>query len=240
MKVKIEEMTPDELQEAMAKRPVVYVPCGLIEWHGKHLPLGLDGLKIYHTILGCAERTGGVVLPVNWIGAPGFGSFCGTLNYPADLVKTLLTHILGESAKIGAKVIAVVTGHYGDRQVDTVKAAAAEFAEEHPEVRVLARAEYEGVDVDGNVPADHAGMWETSMGLALFPHLVQMDQHRPGEELIPHYGDDYSVWPQEQEPWVWRDDLREIADAGMGEKAVAAIRDSVVNAVEELCREAGV
>jgi len=239
-KLRIEMMTPEEFEDRMNARPLIYLPCGLIEWHGRHLPLGLDGLKMYEIVLGCAERTGGVVLPLNWIGAPGFGSFSGTMTYPADFVKDLLKRMLSQCAKLGAKVVALTTGHYGECQVNTVKSAAGEFTAEHPEVLVLARPEYEEVLVDGEAPADHAGKWETSMAMHLFPHLVRLDLHRPGEERISRYGDEYADWPAEKRPWIWRDDLRETASAELGKRAVLAIQDAIVGRVEELCRKAGI
>lgn len=237
---RIELMTPDEFQAMMLARPIIYIPCGLIEWHGRHLPLGLDGLKIYQIILACVERTGGVVLPPNWIGAPGFGAFCGTLTYPSAFVKETLKLMLGQCAKLGARVIALTTGHYGTAQVDTVKAAAAEFMAEHPEVYVLARPEYENVTVDGETPADHAGRWETSMALYLLPHLVRLDRHTPGEEAMTRYGAEHAASPAENRPWVWKDDLRTTASAELGRRAAHAIQDAIVAGVEDLCQKAGI
>ena len=43
--VQMQFMRPGQLEAAARKFPVVYVPFGLIEWHGRHLPLGNDALK---------------------------------------------------------------------------------------------------------------------------------------------------------------------------------------------------
>jgi creatinine amidohydrolase len=239
-KFRIEEMTPQEFHQAMQARPLIYQPCGLLEWHGAHLPLGLDGLKMEGIVAGCVQRTGGVLLPLNWIGAPGFGSYCGTLTYPPEFVKDLLKRLLAQAAKTGARVIALTTGHYGDVQVNTVKSAAREFMAEHPAVQVLARPEYEGVLVDGKAPADHAGKWETSMALHLFPKLVQLDKHRPGVEPIVQYGEEHVCWPGERHPWMWHEDLRHTASAELGRKAVKAIQDVIVADVEKLCAQVGI
>ncbi|MDA0990115.1 MAG: creatininase family protein [Verrucomicrobia bacterium] len=238
-KVKIDEMTPHELQETMAARPIVYIPLGLIEWHGKHLPLGLDGYKIYGTLMGCVERTGGVILPITWIGAPGFGAFCGTLCYEQEFVRELFERILEQCAKIGAKVIAMVTGHYGASQAGALADAAANFRQRHPDIQLLARPEFEGATVDGEAPADHARKWETSMALAHFPELVYMDRHRPGEEPIHLYADEHIRWDQERKPWQWHEDLRETASGELGWRAVHAIQDVIVRDVETLCEKAG-
>jgi creatinine amidohydrolase len=237
---RIEQVTPQRFEELMTKRPLVYVPCGLVEWHGKHLPLGLDGLKMHGLAVRCAEQTGGIVLPVSWFNAPGFGAFCGTMVYPAEMVRELLVKVLEQTAKMGAKVIALLTGHYGDLQVNTVKHAAAEFMKANPDVQVLARPEYENVLVDGEAPQDHAGKWETSIALHLFPELTRMDEHRPGEEAIVKYGEEHAQWPSEKQPWVWHQDLRATASAELGARAVEAIRDRIVADIEQLCARAGI
>ena len=39
-------MRPAQLEAAGRKFPVVYVPFGLIEWHGVHLPLGIVAVSV--------------------------------------------------------------------------------------------------------------------------------------------------------------------------------------------------
>ena len=45
--VQMQFMRPGQLEAAARKFPVVYVPFGCIEWHGRHLPLGTDALKAH-------------------------------------------------------------------------------------------------------------------------------------------------------------------------------------------------
>ena len=45
--VQMQFMRPGQLESALRQFPVVYVPFGLIEWHGRHLPLGNDALKAH-------------------------------------------------------------------------------------------------------------------------------------------------------------------------------------------------
>ena len=66
IKHQMQYMRPGQL-EALAKEfPVIYVPFGLIEWHGRHLPLGNDSLKAHGILVKCAEKYGGVVYPPIW------------------------------------------------------------------------------------------------------------------------------------------------------------------------------
>jgi creatinine amidohydrolase len=243
MKLRYEEMTPAELKTALATRPVVYMPCGLLEWHGDHLPLGTDGLKAHAICLRAAERTGGVVLPVNWIGVHGFDLFAGGIIYERDTVKRAMLCTLRELEKIGAKCVVLLTGHYGENQVRLVKEVAAQFMRHSP-VRVIAQPEYEGVTDDrGETPADHAGKWETSFMMLFYPELVRMDRFRTGECAIERYDPARGAGAEEgindfhrgqQQPWIWKEDLRETASA----ERAAAVLERIVERLARLVNEA--
>ena len=61
--VQMQFMRPTQLEAAGRKFPMVYVPFGLIEWHGLHLPLGTDAIKAHGILVKCAEKFGGAVYP---------------------------------------------------------------------------------------------------------------------------------------------------------------------------------
>jgi len=61
--VQMQFLRPGQLEEALRAFPAVYVPFGLIEWHGRHLPLGNDALKAHAILVKTAEQFGGVVYP---------------------------------------------------------------------------------------------------------------------------------------------------------------------------------
>ena len=57
--------------QAIARRkayPLAYMPVGIIEFHGLHNPLGLDGLQVHGVCVRAAKKGGGVVFPVPWYG----------------------------------------------------------------------------------------------------------------------------------------------------------------------------
>lgn len=139
-----EEMTPKEFERAVKEMPIFLVPTGLLEWHGNHLPLGLDGLKAHGICCRIAERLeGGIVLPANYLGRPGFSSYLGTLTYSESLVNGYFYELFHQLKKIGARVIFVLTGHYGPLQVECLERVAACFERENPSVRVIAQPEYQ-------------------------------------------------------------------------------------------------
>jgi len=235
-----EEMLPEDLVRALETMPVVIMPTGLLEWHGDHLPLGQDGLKAHGICCAVAEKLdGGIVLPVNWWGRPGFSNFVGTLTFSEETLWAMFTEIFAQLVKIGARVILLVTGHYGPCQVDFVKGVAAAFAEKHPEIRVIAQPEYEGVTIDGEEPCDHAGKFETSMFWYMYPQLTHMEDFRKGVETVPSYEDaPYAVYRRSPE-WEWPEDLNETASPELGKRCVEAISEHLALEVRAALAELG-
>src|SRR5436190_21426300 len=60
-----ERLYGDELFARIREKPLAWLPLGILEHHGAHLPWGLDGLKAHAICLQLAERLGGVVLTAN-------------------------------------------------------------------------------------------------------------------------------------------------------------------------------
>ena len=63
-----EELRPDEFIERINKCPIAYLPLGTLEWHGLHLPLGSDGIQSREIFVILAEKIGGIVLPMLFLG----------------------------------------------------------------------------------------------------------------------------------------------------------------------------
>jgi creatinine amidohydrolase len=237
MKVKYEEMMPEEFVEAVKKMPVFIVPTGLLEWHGDHLPLGQDALKAYGICLRVAEKLGGgIVLPLNYWGRPGFSTYVGTLTFSEGTIRSLFWELFEQLKKVGAKVIVVVTGHYGPCQVNCLKGVAEDFNRCYPEVEVVAQPEYEGVSVDGEIPADHGGKWETSIFWYMYPELTRMDKFKVGEVDVAAYENPPHNYYREGRVWNWKEDLRRTASPELGEKVVNLIVDHIVSVIEEKLR----
>jgi len=181
-----ELMYPKEFAGAVGRCPVAYVPLGLLEWHGEHLPVGVDGLKSHALCVAVARAVGGgVVLPPFYVGRPGFTSFPGTMTYRHEVVRDMIVGALEELEKMGFRVVLIVAGHYGRPQQETIAEAVSAFTARSA-LKVLAVCETEVVEHLG-YRGDHGGPWETSMTLALLPELVRLGAFRPGEQDIPQY-----------------------------------------------------
>ena len=223
---KYEEMLPDEFLATVEHMPVFIVPTGLLEWHGNHLPFGQDTLKSYGLCLETARKLGGgIVLPPGYWGRPGFSSFVGTLTFAEETLRPLFLEIFEQLEKVGAKVVLLVTGHYGATQVDFVKAVADEYMKRGTGLRIIARPEYEDIEIDGETPADHGGKWETSLFWHMYPELTHMENFEPGAIDIHQYKDPPHYDHKEQTPWEWPEDLRKVASRELGKRVADIITD---------------
>ncbi|MDB4867417.1 MAG: hypothetical protein JWR03_1750 [Cohnella sp.] len=231
-KYRYEEMLPDEFLQAMESMPVAIIPTGLLEWHGDHLPLGLDALKAHAICLRIAAKLGGgIVLPPNYFGRPGYSRYTGTLTFSEACMHLLFTELFEQLQKVGAKVIALITGHYGPCQVEMIKRAAHIYMKEHSGVAIIAQPEYEGVLIDGESPQDHAGKYETSMFWYLYPELTRMDRFQmetSKKMLYPSAPHDYY---KEEEEWIWSEDLRSAASPELGQKCVEQMTDHLAASI---------
>jgi creatinine amidohydrolase len=222
---KAEEMTPAEFEAAVAENAVFVLGTGILEWHGDHLPLGTDALKMRGIAERLAPEVNAILLPQSWFGVVGFDEMLGTITFSKPLVKQILAEFFENLEKMGAKLIVLLTGHYGPYQVETITEAAQEYMAGST-VRIIAQPEYEGVDFSGfPCNPDHADKYETSLMMAFYPHLVQMDKWRPQLEIPYNYEYRDNAWGfrSPKGRWQFSDDLEKTASPELGEKLIQAI-----------------
>ena len=160
--VQMQFLRPAELEAAARRFPVVYVPFGLIEWHGRHLPLGNDALKAHGILVKCAERFGGVVYPPVWFHS----------GFPQEQLVPVLTELFERLKRTGFRVILGVSGHNVrdqiamiDRALEPVVADGSAAGMGLWEV-TLSQCEESSTD--------HAAKWETSNMLFFYPDRVDL------------------------------------------------------------------
>jgi creatinine amidohydrolase len=160
--VQMQLMRPGQLEKALCDFPVVYVPFGPIEWHGRHLPLGTDALKAHGILVKTAEQFGGVVYPPVYFHE----------GFPREYLVPVITELFKRLKKTGCRVILGVSGHNVQGQIDMINKA------------------LEPVVADGTVAGiglweitlsrgpesntDHAAKWETSDMMFFYPDLVDL------------------------------------------------------------------
>jgi len=168
------ENYPDLLIKEIVKNPIGYLPLGAMEWHSYHLPLGFDGLVCEYFFRELARKKGGVVFPTVHYG------IAENLPHPASFVisdnvfKKLLKNIIEGMISLGIKVIIAGTGHWSINQIKYLLDLSSEINAKYTCDRILMSGLPLGiVCLEEGINIDHAGVYETSLGMALFPDKVK-------------------------------------------------------------------
>jgi creatinine amidohydrolase len=152
----VEHLRGSELESAVRECPLVYIPFGLVEWHGPHLPLGTDTFMCQAIVNYAAEKHGGLVWPTSW-----FHDL-----YAAVL--PLMRELFGRLYDTGFRVIVVVTAHNGRGLLATAEKAAQHLLHDK-KIALLATMPTQKTGF-----GDHAAKYETSSMLHLSPQDVDM------------------------------------------------------------------
>jgi creatinine amidohydrolase len=212
-------LRPGQIVTRRKECPVAYIPIGTLEWHGLHNPVGADTLQAEGLALLCAQKGGGLVFPPLYYGEsrlealmeanardreliagnmglspdnflPERQPFTATeqaLNY-----QKLLLHVLAEAESLGFEVGVLVAGHYP--LIDHARSAVLQFNQREYSKRhgmlAWALVDYLLVRDQYADAGDHAGGWETSHVMALYPQTVDLGALPPaGETLIGVMGE---------------------------------------------------
>lgn len=158
------------------RRPLLALPIGSCEQHGPHLPLDTDTYIASAIADGLAQAFDGGDTPGDVLVAPALAisasgehqSFPGTLSMGTEVMETVLVEIVRSADWSGGVVF--VNGHGGN--ATAVRRATQRLVDEGR--RVLAW----WPDIRGGDA--HAGHTETSLMLAIAPHLVRTERAEVG------------------------------------------------------------
>jgi creatinine amidohydrolase len=161
------------------------VPIGACESHGDHMPFGTDGLTSHALAVKIAEvceKT--FVLPANYLGMSEHyrhKPLCISLSNDTQI--RVLEDVLVSLQRFGIQKVLILNGHDGN--IPCAEIAARNIKVKHPEMSLAVFDWW--VILQQMLPKDtfeiwsgwgHAGEVETSIGLALFPELMDMKEAR--------------------------------------------------------------
>lgn len=210
--VQMQFLRPGQLEQALRAFPAVYVPFGLIEWHGRHLPLGNDALKAHAILVKTAEQFGGVVYPPVYFHN----------GFPQEHMVPVLTALFQRLKKTGARVILGVSGHNVQGQIDMIDKALAPVVTDQTVAGMglweitLSRGPESGTD--------HAAKWETSNMMFLYPDLVDLSTLGDGP-LAPNMKPPDGIGGQ---------DPRKYASAALGRRNIELAAQAIGKKAKEL------
>ena len=217
------ELTPEEFKERLMKAPIAYLPLGTLEWHGKHMPLGADGLISSGFFIELAKKIGGIVLPMLFLGPDNSKIIEGKEYYGMDIqsypsqhpqkllgsaywvkktfFKQVLEMILKQLERAGFKIV-VAHGHSPSTLIfyRNIKKWSKEFG-------LQLFTCWRDNESDGmGIQTDHAAANETSLMMAINPELVKIN-NLPSDKTVKPLG-------------LLGNDPREFASANIGKKII--------------------
>jgi creatinine amidohydrolase len=186
-----ENLTSPDFARAVRETGVCVLAMGVLERHSEHLPLGTDFLNGHALAVRAAEQEAAVVFPPFYFGQIYEArAFPGAFTIKPNLLLELLQAVLDEIARNGFHKIVIVNAHGGNAHLIPFLAQS-QLWEQKPyslywfngELGEKRRKTWEAT-LETKLHG-HACECETSITLANFPDLVQMDAvpSQPGEPL---------------------------------------------------------
>lgn len=177
----IEWMTVNEVRAAMRRTKTIILPVGVVEQHGYHLPLNTDTYVGYVIARRAAAKTGCLVAPPLNYGYSG-GGLTGTINVSPQVVGLMIMEILESLTIQGFKTIIVFSWHGGTEHMQGVADACDMFQRRNPDKEDVTISlimwkfiknwskHFTQLLEEGDF---HAGKYETSLGLAVYPEEIR-------------------------------------------------------------------
>lgn len=173
--------TLPEIEAFVGRVPFAILPVGSTEQHGPHLPTNTDTMIAEAIALETAKRSCGIVLPTLPLGyAWVWRDNPASLTLAFDTYMRVIRDTVDSLSRWGVKAVYIISGHGANSQV--IKQAVREMIHGTIDVKVLfgmyaglkqMQAEAESKTWHGDL---HAEEIETSLMLAIAPHLVHMDR----------------------------------------------------------------
>ena len=222
----IGDLTSPEISKRVRASSILCLPIGSIEQHGPHLPLNTDAVLAEEITRRLLARWGEnydlwqlPMLTVSLAREHAWAS--GTLSLSVQGMTTLVHDLGREIARsLPARNLAIINGHGGNHGIleALVQDLRADFG---LNVCVLHLGALMEIEAMTGVPDVHGGKNETSLMLAIAPHLVRRDQiaqlkNPPNADVVRRTILDQSV------TWPWTTDEKQIADLGVIGDAQAA------------------
>lgn len=210
--VRLAYLRPAQIRKRLNERPLVYVPVGPLEWHGPHLPMGVDPINAERVAWAVCAQTGGVVWPTLFWGTErerppkmlrdlGLDpeAYIVGMDFPRNSLPSAYCHeetlgllvreVLEQAAQLGARAVLIVNGHGAINHNDVLRRLAIEFTRARG-LRVVVRMAMPQARLDAGTIA-HAGGDETSLMMHYEPQTVSLAELPPPSQPIRY--EEYAI-----------------------------------------------
>lgn len=175
----MESVTMTAFDEGRQICRTAILPCGALEEHGTHLPLGTDALHAIALARAVSERR-----PV-WVAPPVYYGLCrstsehpGTIGIRGETLQALVVDVVQSLYVQGIRNVVIISGHAGGTHMAALTDAGEKLLTLCTELRVAVLSVLDlGASAWKDIletPRDsHAGEVETSLMMHLHPDWVQ-------------------------------------------------------------------
>lgn len=240
-KIRLEEFNEHSFQEAKIDKALLAI--GSTESHGAHLPFGCDTFVSYDVALEVASRVDrAVVVPPLWYGMSlhyRHKPMCISLTN--DTLTRVIQDVIESLVHWKVKKILVINGHDGN--IPPIEAATRDMKVKYPDLN-LAVLDAWWVTAGNLLPADtfevwnglgHGGEGETSIALAIFPHLCDMSR---AKGMIPDMDPNVKlIWNFQELTDYGASGAPEKGTADKGLKMKKVLVDYLVDFVQRMDRQ---
>lgn len=232
--MRLENMTWEEVEQAIADDFPMIIPSGAITQYGPHLPLGTNSMITHSLALRTQEVVDVVVAPPHWYGyAYPTKDLTGNITIPPNLLSEYVYNILSSLAREGFKNFLLFYGQLPN--ITPLNYAAQQLSLEFAESKIavvswwqLGKAALK--EHFGDDPGYHAMSSETSLLMALRPELVKEDKI---VDEMPTMSLGYDYYPR-PEPTLTPSGVRGKPSLSSKEKGEALAQEIVGNLVDML------
>ena len=171
---------------AARRYEVAVLPTAAIEPHNLHLPEGQDFLHATHVARESSRRAFERCGSVLCLPALPFGVDCNLMAFPLAIhvsqatLDAMVREIIVSLRRHGLRKIVLVNGHGGNEFGPLIRQIQCEL-DVHVFLCNWWTVGHDRYDEIFDKPDDHAGQFETSIALALFPDLVEPDVAGDGQ-----------------------------------------------------------
>lgn len=217
--IRFELLRPGQINSEKERCPLIYVPLAPLEYHGPHLPVGMDPINATQCALETCKRFGkGIVHPTLYWGTererPGWmlrslgfdkGDWIVGMDFPTALWKShycpehIFAMVVASTIEMlisgGYKVIVLVNGHGAWNQMETLERLAKWYSRTTDTLVVWKLAFV--LDISEKNLAGHADIFETSLMMyyqeSAYSRDDIVDIRQLPERNIPIHYKDFSI-----------------------------------------------
>ncbi len=217
--IRYERLRPKQLIDERERSPLIFVPVAPLEYHGPHLPVGMDPINATHCALLACRRLGkGVVLPTTYMGTErerpewmleslGFkkddwvvGMDFPTALWPSHYCQEhIFALVMAEKIEMliahDYKVIVIVNGHGAWNQMETIDRLAKHYSHTTDSLVVWKLAFV--LEISEKNLAGHADIYETSLMMyfqeKFYDSASMVDLSQLPEKDVPIHYKDFSI-----------------------------------------------